>query len=300
MPRKVKHRKQQRGRLGGPAKGGSEVTFGDFGIQALEPAWLTARQIEAARIAMTRHVKRGGKVWIRVFPDRPVTQKPAETRMGSGKGNPEHWVAVVKPGRILFELAGVEPQLAAGGDGPGDPEAAVQGAFRDPARDPRHAGGAGLMATAAEIADYDTEELERQLSETRRELFNLRFQLATGQLDNSSRIGHVRRDVARMMTELRIREIAEAEGMALDELPGHRAAARRRSEDERLGRDSSTAAERRAAAREAEAEAEAGDSAEFGDEAGDEAEGVVEDEDVVEDDGPEAETESGPDVEEEQ
>ena len=112
MPRKVKHRKQQRGRLSGTAKGGTAVTFGDFGIQAVEPGWLTARQIEAARIAMTRHVRRGGKVWIRVFPDKPVTQKPAETRMGSGKGNPEHWVAVVKPGRVLFELAGVEPQLA--------------------------------------------------------------------------------------------------------------------------------------------------------------------------------------------
>jgi len=112
MPRKVKYRKQQRGRMSGAAKGGTAVSFGDFGIQALEPGWLTARQIEASRIAMTRHVKRGGKVWIRVFPDRPVTQKPAETRMGSGKGNPEHWVAVVKPGRILFELAGVEEQLA--------------------------------------------------------------------------------------------------------------------------------------------------------------------------------------------
>ena len=112
MPRKVKHRKQQRGRRRGYAKGGTVVTFGDFGIQALEPAWLTARQIEAARIAMTRHVKRGGKVWIRVFPDKPVTQKPAETRMGSGKGNPEHWVAVVKPGRVLFELAGVDRALA--------------------------------------------------------------------------------------------------------------------------------------------------------------------------------------------
>ncbi len=112
MPRKVKHRKQQRGRLTGTAKGGTSVTFGDFGIQAVEPGWLTARQIEAARIAMTRHVRRGGKVWIRVFPDRPVTQKPAETRMGSGKGNPEHWVAVVKPGRVLFELAGVDRELA--------------------------------------------------------------------------------------------------------------------------------------------------------------------------------------------
>ena len=105
MPKKVKHRKTQRGRLRGAAKGGTSVTFGDFGIQATEPGWLTARQIEAARIAMTRHVKRGGKVWIRVFPDKPITQKPAETRMGSGKGNPERWVAVVKPGRVLFELS---------------------------------------------------------------------------------------------------------------------------------------------------------------------------------------------------
>ena len=112
MPRKVKHRKQQRGRMTGMAKGGVELNFGDFGIQALEAGWITARQIEAARIAMTRHVKRGGKVWIRVFPDKPVTQKPAETRMGSGKGNPEFWVAVVKPGRIMFELGGVDETLA--------------------------------------------------------------------------------------------------------------------------------------------------------------------------------------------
>ena len=105
MPRRVKHRKQHRGRMTGQAKGGTEVTFGEYGIQALEPGWLSARQIEAARIAMTRHIRRGGKVWIRVFPDKPVTKKPAETRMGSGKGNPEFWVAVVKPGRILFELS---------------------------------------------------------------------------------------------------------------------------------------------------------------------------------------------------
>ena len=105
MPRKVKHRKTHRGRTKGPAKGGTAVTFGDYGIQALEPGWITARQIEAARIAMTRHIKRGGKVWINVFPDKPVTEKPAETRMGSGKGNPERWVAVVKPGRVLFELS---------------------------------------------------------------------------------------------------------------------------------------------------------------------------------------------------
>ena len=112
MPRKVAHRKHQRGRLKGNSKGATSVNFGDYGIQALEPGWLTARQIEAARIAMTRHVRRGGKVWINIFPDKPVTQKPAETRMGSGKGNPESWVAVVKPGRILFELSGVPENIA--------------------------------------------------------------------------------------------------------------------------------------------------------------------------------------------
>lgn len=105
MPRKVKHRKQQRGRMTGISKGGNALAFGEYGIQALESGWISARQIEAARIAMTRHIKRGGKVWINIFPDKPVTKKPAETRMGSGKGNPEFWVAVVKPGRILFELS---------------------------------------------------------------------------------------------------------------------------------------------------------------------------------------------------
>jgi large subunit ribosomal protein L16 len=112
MPKKVKHRKHQRGRTKGQSKGATEVAFGEYGIQALEPGWITARQIEAARIAMTRKTRRGGKVWITVFPDKPVTEKPAETRMGSGKGNPERWVAVVKPGRILFELSYPDPELA--------------------------------------------------------------------------------------------------------------------------------------------------------------------------------------------
>ena len=112
MPKKVKYRKQQRGRMRGLAKGGDYVAFGDFGLQALEAGWVTARQIEAARVAITRHVKRGGKVWIRVFPDKPVTKKPLETRMGKGKGNPEGWVAVVKPGRVLYELEGVPQSLA--------------------------------------------------------------------------------------------------------------------------------------------------------------------------------------------
>ena len=113
MPKRVKHRRVQRGRMSGLAKGGSTIAFGDYALMTEEPAWITARQIEAARRAMTRYVKRGGKIWIRVFPDKPVTKKPAEVRMGSGKGAPDHWVAVVKPGRILFEMSGVPANEAA-------------------------------------------------------------------------------------------------------------------------------------------------------------------------------------------
>ena len=112
VPKRVKHRKVHRGRLTGKAKGGTELAYGQYGLQALEPAWITNRQIEAARIAMTRYIKRGGKVWIKIFPDKPITAKPAETRMGSGKGSPEYWVAVVKPGRIMFELSGVAEDVA--------------------------------------------------------------------------------------------------------------------------------------------------------------------------------------------
>ena len=112
LPKKVKHRKQHRGRMRGQAKGGTEVHFGDYGLLALEPGWVSNRQIEAARVAMTRHIRRGGKVWINIFPDKPVSKKPAETRMGSGKGNPESWVAVVRPGRVMFELSGVPEAVA--------------------------------------------------------------------------------------------------------------------------------------------------------------------------------------------
>ena len=112
MPKRVKYRKVQRGRMTGAATRGNKVTYGEFGIQALEPGWITGNQIEAARIAMTRYTKRGGKVWIKIFPDKPVTEKPAETRMGSGKGSPEYWVAVVKPGRVMFEIAGVSEEIA--------------------------------------------------------------------------------------------------------------------------------------------------------------------------------------------
>ena len=112
VPKRVKHRKQFKGRLKGQAKGGTTLNFGDFGLQALEPTWITNRQIEAARIAMTRYIKRGGKVWIKIFPDKPITAKPLEGRMGSGKGNVEKWVAVVKPGKIMFELSGVSEEVA--------------------------------------------------------------------------------------------------------------------------------------------------------------------------------------------
>lgn len=112
MPKRVKRRKQFRGRMRGRALRGNRITYGDFGLVALEPSWIKSNQIEAARVAMTRFIKRGGKVWIKIFPDKPVTQKPAETRMGSGKGSPEYWVAVVKPGRVMFELGGVEESLA--------------------------------------------------------------------------------------------------------------------------------------------------------------------------------------------
>ncbi len=157
MPRKVRHRKQQRGRLRGQATGGTRLAFGEYGIQALDPGWLTNRQIEAARIAMTRYIKRGGKVWINVFPDKPVTQKPAETRMGSGKGNPEQWVAVVKPGRVLFELSGV------------------------------------------------TEPIAREA-----------MRLAIGQLDDTTRLPLARREIARMHTLRREREITAHEAMRED------------------------------------------------------------------------------------
>jgi large subunit ribosomal protein L16 len=112
MPKKVKYRKMQKGRMNGKAYRGSAVSFGEFGLKAIEPGWISSRQIEAARVAITRHAKRGCKVWIRIFPDKPITKKPAETRMGKGKGNPEYWVAVVKPGRILYEMSGVSEETA--------------------------------------------------------------------------------------------------------------------------------------------------------------------------------------------
>ena len=155
MPKRVKYRRVHRGRMTGKALRGNTISYGDYAIQALEPCWMTANQIESARRAMTRYIKRGGKIWIKVFPDKPVTKKPAEVRMGSGKGAPEYWVAVVKPGRVLFEMSGVP---------------------------------------------VDVKDLKV-------ELFNLRFQLATGQLENPMRIGGIKKDIARVKTIIREREL---------------------------------------------------------------------------------------------
>ena len=156
MPKKVKFRKQQRGRMAGKAWRGSDVSFGDFGLKAMEPCWMTDRQIEAARVAMTRFIKRGGKIWIRVFPDKPITKKPQETRMGKGKGAPEQWVAVVRPGRILFEMEGVDRGRGAARDAAGGGEAADQDEVRDAVR-----AGEGVMK-ATETARPDGRRAARQ------------------------------------------------------------------------------------------------------------------------------------------
>ena len=208
IPRKVKHRKQHHPRQRGIASGGTEVNFGDYGIQALEHAYVTNRQIESARIAINRHIKRGGKVWINVFPDRPLTKKPAETRMGSGKGSPEWWVVNVKPGRVLFELSYPNEQTARRGAHPGDPQVADQGTHRDPR-------GAVLMAVGispGELRELTDEELTERLRESKEELFNLRFQMATGQLSNNRRLRTVRQEIARVYTVLRERELGLASG----------------------------------------------------------------------------------------
>ncbi len=176
-PKRVKHRKQHRGRRRGNSRGQLHVQFGDYGLKSLECGWLTNRQIEAARVAMTRKIKRGGKVWINVFPDKPITKKPAETRMGSGKGSPEGWVAVVKPGRVMFELGRRVRAAGARSDPPGGAQASGQVQVR---------AARGLTMKASEIRDLDDSELTKRLAELRKEVFGLRFSNATGELDNTA------------------------------------------------------------------------------------------------------------------
>ena len=182
MPKRVKRRKQFRGSMRGKALRGNTISYGDFGLVATEPCWIKSNQIEAARIAMTRYIKRGGKVWIKIFPDKPVTAKPAETRMGSGKGTLEYWVAVVKPGRVMFELAGVPEEVAR--------EALRLAMHKLPCK--------CKIVSRADLEGGDNSENE--LVAAKKELFNLRFQNATNQLDNTSRIKEVRKNIARIQT----------------------------------------------------------------------------------------------------
>ena len=197
MPKKVKYRKQQRGRMRGKAWRGSDVSFGDYGLKALEPCWLTDRQIEAARVAMTRFVKRGGKVWVRVFPDKPITKKPQETRMGKGKGAPEGWVCVIKPGRILFEMNGVPASEARRAFQLARREAADHDHVRDAV-----CRGESVMK-AAELRDMDAEALRAKTQEIDDQLFRMRIQKSMGQLEAPGKMRTIRRERARILTILK-------------------------------------------------------------------------------------------------
>ena len=193
MPKRVKRRKQFRGSMRGKALRGNTISYGDFGLVATEPCWIKSNQIEAARIAMTRYIKRGGKVWIKIFPDKPVTAKPAETRMGSGKGTLEYWVAVVKPGRVMFELAGVPEEVAR--------EALRLAMHKLPCKC-KIVSRADLEGgdNSEDLKAKSAAELNEELVAAKKELFNLRFQNATNQLDNTSRIKEVRKNIARIQT----------------------------------------------------------------------------------------------------
>ena len=201
LPKRVKYRRVMRGRMKGKATRGNFVSNGQYGLQALEPAWITANQIEAARIAMTRYTKRGGQVWIKIFPDKPVTEKPAETRMGSGKGSPEYWVAVVKPGRVLFEIDGVTEEIAREAMRLAMHKLPIKCKFVKREEEEASANEAN------EIRDLTNEELNLKLGELKAELFNLRFQNATNQLENPVRIADVKKSIARVMTIIREREL---------------------------------------------------------------------------------------------
>ena len=200
LPKRVKYRRVQRGRMTGKATRGNVVSHGEYGLQALEPAWITSNQIEAARIAMTRYIKRGGQVWIKIFPDKPITEKPAETRMGSGKGSPEYWVAVVKPGRVMFEIAGVPEETAR--------EAMRLAMHKLPIKCKFVSKETGAVMKVKEIRELSEMELDKKLVELKQELFNLRFQLAVNKLDNPTRIGAVKKEIAIVKTVQRERELA--------------------------------------------------------------------------------------------
>ena len=196
QPKKTKFRKAHKGRIHGVATSGATLSFGQFGLKAMAPERITARQIEAARRALTRHMKRAGRVWIRVFPDVPVSKKPAEVRMGSGKGTPELWVARVKPGRVIFEIDGVTVQTAQGSAVACRRQAADQDALR------RAHCGVMVMAEMKidDIRAMSDDQMDDAVLNLKKERFNLRFQRATGQLENTSRLREARRDIARIKT----------------------------------------------------------------------------------------------------
>ena len=197
QPTRTKFRKAHKGRIHGLATSGATLAFGQYGLKALEPERVTARQIEAARRALTRHMKRSGRVWIRVYPDVPVSKKPLEVRMGSGKGAPEFWVARVKPGRILFEIDGVPLAAGARGAGAGGRQAADQDALR---RAHRGIDVEEPTMKPDDLRAMTIDQLDDEVLKLKKEQFNLRFQRATGQLENTSRVRQVRRDIARIKT----------------------------------------------------------------------------------------------------
>jgi large subunit ribosomal protein L16 len=200
MPKKVKYRKQMRGRRTGKAWRGGDLAFGEYGLKAMEAAWITDRQIEASRVAITRFIKRGGKLWIRIFPDKPFTKKPAETRMGKGKGAPERWVSVVKPGRIMFEMAGIDEATAKEALG-------AQAADSHEVRQP--CGRLLVMPRRIEkIREAGVNELEAQQKELTEQIFRLRFQLTTGQAEALKRLREAKKDLARVKTLLRAQELS--------------------------------------------------------------------------------------------
>ena len=197
MPKKTKYRKMQKGRIRGKATRGNKVTDGEYGLQALELGLITSNQIEAARVAMTRYIKRGGKVWIKIFPDKPITSKPIGTRMGKGKGNVEYWVAPVKPGRIMFEMGGVSEDVAREALRLAGNKLSVKAKFVK-------------KETESKIREMSSPDLEKELSELKTELFKLRFSLATNGLDNPMKIKEVKKDIARINTILTERKLEES------------------------------------------------------------------------------------------
>ena len=195
QPSRRKYRKEQKGRNKGLATRGAKVSFGEYGLKAVGRGRLTARQIESARRAMTRHIKRGGRIWIRVFPDKPISQKPAEVRMGNGKGSPEYWVAEIQPGKVLYEMDGVDEALAR--------EAFRLAAAKLPIETVFVVRMVGSIMNDSELRAKDASQLNAELLELLKAQFSLRMQIATQQLSNTSQLGKVRKDIARVKTILR-------------------------------------------------------------------------------------------------